>query len=425
MKDLPARFLSPKTIPMKTKKFRKILLFSFLGILFSFGACKKDTKEPPLSDELLQGTTYWECNLVKAGPDTVNYFYFFTLVRTGNQVEGEVAVRDSNMLATGVISGTVDHDSLFLTADFQKNGLDFTFRGLLYIETSQAVMGGSVHTEWLPATGNDEETLVVVPSENFHCPDVFPDNPYVFRKVSSSEHPGDSAVIFIHGMTGDLTHWDAVISRLTPAFKKRHDVYVFQYNWKDSIRINGRVLFDSVQAAGLTNPVIVAHSMGGLVARAYIARGGNVATLVALGTPHLGSPLATLTKLLCFINFPGPKDMAPESPFITSLLANPNDVQSRGRYVVFAGQMKGSFKFVKGRLRWVWAEDYYDIMDKVGYDAFVLFGSPSNDGLVPLSSGLFEGYPVKERKPVLEWVDHKNLRNPAVSVAVMEYINNL
>ncbi|MEI6172381.1 MAG: alpha/beta hydrolase [Bacteroidota bacterium] len=410
---------------MKAPHMHKLIGLLTLGIVISLSSCKKDNTASSHSESALQGTTFWECELLKVNPDTTMHFYLITLSLDGKQLTGEVVVRDSAEQEPGIITGVIEQDSVIFTADFGNNILDFTFRGVVVDDADRHILEGSVKPVLPQAGGNDGQIIVVSSSLDFRCPDVFPDNPSVFRKVSSSEHPNDSAVIFIHGMTGDLTHWNKVIEQLTADFKKRHDVYVYQYNWKDSIMKNGRILLDSVQAAGLTNPIIVAHSMGGLVARAYIAKGGPVATLVALGTPHLGSPLATLTKLLCFINFPGPKDMAPESVCIKSLLASTNDAQNRNRYVVFAGQMKGSFKIVNRRLKWVWAEDYYDIMDKVGFDAFVLFKSPPNDGLVPLSSGLFEGYPVKERKPILEWVDHKNLRNPVVSTEVMNYINAL
>ena len=125
------------------------------------------------------------------------------------------------------------------------------------------------------------------------------------------------------------------------------------------------------------------------------------------------------------MNYPGSQDLRPDGGFIQNLLLNTNDIQNRGKYVLFGGQMKGKFKIVNWKLKWVWSEDYYDMVDKVGYDAFVLFGSPPNDGLVPITSGFFEGYNVLERKPLLEWVDHKNLRNPAISTEVQIYINNL
>ena len=51
-----------------------------------------------------------------------------------------------------------------------------------------------------------------------------------------------------------------------------------------------------VAATGQPRVVLVGHSMGGLVARAYMARHGNrrVARLVTLGSPHHGSVLAHL-----------------------------------------------------------------------------------------------------------------------------------
>jgi triacylglycerol lipase len=49
-------------------------------------------------------------------------------------------------------------------------------------------------------------------------------------------------------------------------------------------------------AAGTDRLILVGHSMGGLVARAYLRRHGNakVAKLVTLGSPHHGSRLAVL-----------------------------------------------------------------------------------------------------------------------------------
>jgi pimeloyl-ACP methyl ester carboxylesterase len=178
-------------------------------------------------------------------------------------------------------------------------------------------------------------------------------------------------------------------------------------------------------AAGINHPILVAHSMGGLVARAYVAKGGEIAKLVTLGTPHLGSPLAKLADIICFMNYPGSQDIKPDGGFIQGMLTNANDIQNRGKYVLFVGQMKGKFKIIKLKLKWVWEEDYYETIDKVGYYAFYMFSKPPNDGLVPIPSGYFEGYNVLERKPLLEWVDHRNLRNPEIATEVMDYINGL
>ncbi len=76
---------------------------------------------------------------------------------------------------------------------------------------------------------------------------------------------------------------------------------------------------DAVLAeSGAERVLLVGHSMGGLVARAYLQRFGpaRVARLVTLGTPHQGSRLA-------FIGFgANARQMRPGSPWLQAL-ANP------------------------------------------------------------------------------------------------------
>jgi predicted alpha/beta hydrolase family esterase len=69
------------------------------------------------------------------------------------------------------------------------------------------------------------------------------------------------------------------------------------------------------KATGAERLVLVSHSMGGLVARAYLRRygGARVARLITLGTPHHGSVLAYM--------FPG-RDLAqmhPGNPWLAEL----------------------------------------------------------------------------------------------------------
>ncbi len=70
------------------------------------------------------------------------------------------------------------------------------------------------------------------------------------------------------------------------------------------------------RASGRPRVVLVAHSMGGLVCRAYLQRNGaagHVARLVTLGTPHAGTVLARL--------LPGPnlRQMRPRSGWLMAL----------------------------------------------------------------------------------------------------------
>jgi len=75
------------------------------------------------------------------------------------------------------------------------------------------------------------------------------------------------------------------------------------------------------QEENLEEVNIVAHSMGGLVARWYIEEldgGKNVNKLITLGTPHRGTEMAKLTFWTA-----GAKSMIPKNEFIKELNSSP------------------------------------------------------------------------------------------------------
>jgi pimeloyl-ACP methyl ester carboxylesterase len=82
-------------------------------------------------------------------------------------------------------------------------------------------------------------------------------------------------------------------------------LYVVPYDWRKSNVLSANVLADTIDKAVLEHKgdltvSIIAHSMGGLVARYYLESGefskregiGRVRQLITLGTPHRGAPLA-------------------------------------------------------------------------------------------------------------------------------------
>lgn len=78
-------------------------------------------------------------------------------------------------------------------------------------------------------------------------------------------------------------------------------------------------------ATGQPRVALVAHSMGGLVARAYAARHGpgRVACLVTLGTPHQGSALARLGAGR------NAREMRPASAFLVGLSRADGAIRAR------------------------------------------------------------------------------------------------
>lgn len=106
-------------------------------------------------------------------------------------------------------------------------------------------------------------------------------------------------VLLVHGLDEPGGIWD----QLAPALADRgHTVARFDYP-NDQAAANSATLLlvtlDGLTRADVTHADIVAHSMGGLVARDALTRPGRpdassitVPTLICLGTPHAGSPWA-------------------------------------------------------------------------------------------------------------------------------------
>ncbi|GAB4334325.1 MAG: hypothetical protein Kow0089_03470 [Desulfobulbaceae bacterium] len=136
---------------------------------------------------------------------------------------------------------------------------------------------------------------------------------------------------------------------------------------------------------GLRTPFsIIAHSMGGLVARRYIAEHpGEVADLVTLGTPHHGSPLAESFQWMGFFlsATEAIEDLKPENMerFNTAYPVAKAPLAEGGRIYTIRGVPEGSDCFGwSGELLFGW-----QVLAKA-YDT-------GNDGLVPEDSALIEG----------------------------------
>jgi triacylglycerol esterase/lipase EstA (alpha/beta hydrolase family) len=131
---------------------------------------------------------------------------------------------------------------------------------------------------------------------------------------------GKRPVVLVHGVLVN----DGVWLRLR-RFLLRHGVAVYTLNYGpplEGIEWFARQLHARIEkiraATGSERVVLVAQSMGGLVARAYLRRFGSarVALLITIGTPHHGSMLA--------YSFPGTclAQMHPGNPWLVELNRN-------------------------------------------------------------------------------------------------------
>ncbi|MFA5776891.1 MAG: hypothetical protein WC906_00365 [Parcubacteria group bacterium] len=95
-----------------------------------------------------------------------------------------------------------------------------------------------------------------------------------------------------------LHTYDNLINSLDQnGYQKNINLFEFPYEWRDSNVITAGLLKQKIQdvknSTGVSKVDLVAHSMGGLIARYYIEGDDyqdDVDQLITLGTPHRGSP---------------------------------------------------------------------------------------------------------------------------------------
>ncbi len=406
------------------------LLIAIVAVIFS--GCKKKTDDPVVSGNVGGNYELIVKGQTAGAPDT---YYMITLIQTGTAVTGVVSV--NNSATEGVLSGSVNGGILSVSGNFGLKSTSFSYTGSFDPLTKPSVINGTLTSEGVTIQAALQATLGSSLGSNW-C-NQLATNKYIFQKYHSATNPTGPPVIFIHGMGANNGCWTGtsglgktynLVDTLSDAFKAKHDIWLFQYNWKDSIIINGRALKDSVERYGLVNPILVGHSMGGLVSRGYIASGGKITQLVTLGTPHLGTELVELIDipLVCMMDFPGPRNMMIPRPgnYIQYILDSPLDIANRSKYYAIAGQIKGEFITVLNVPVWFFVNNWYSTIDKVGYFLFKgLYPFPENDGLVPVKSGLFDKGEVNNPLKIQQWIDHFNLICPVHAPEIVNYINTI
>jgi pimeloyl-ACP methyl ester carboxylesterase len=147
-----------------------------------------------------------------------------------------------------------------------------------------------------------------------------------------------SVIVFVHGILGDsASTWKNDNGAFWPDLLKSDptfdgsDIYVFDYPSRfrganftiDQITDNARLVFESDDIPAHSEIIFIAHSMGGLVVRAYLLKYREVAAktkfILFLSTPTTGSDLVNLASL--FSTNPSLFDMKPMDTGATYLAA--------------------------------------------------------------------------------------------------------
>lgn len=120
--------------------------------------------------------------------------------------------------------------------------------------------------------------------------------PFLAFKQRIAGNPSGLPVLFIHGYGCNSGYWHAM-SKLLANANISHgavDLEPVFGGIDDFVPIVDRAVEALCKTTRQDKIIIVAHSMGGLVSRAYLrARGGTrIAKVITLGTPHHGTGLA-------------------------------------------------------------------------------------------------------------------------------------
>ena len=365
------------------------------------------------------------------GKDKPEPIFFVHVNQIGEKVFGVLSRVDSYGFSEGPITGEQKEKDLTFTVKFHNEKL--TFQGL-WVDDQRAWIG-----KWTSDKGQSGETLfepqktVTNQSKGF----------WTQKNQLNFKGGSGKPVIFIHGMNSDGSRWNKLLDQLKKiGFYDNHQVWVFQYNWAESIDINGQDLYKKITERGIQNPIIVAHSMGGLVSRSYIAHGGNIDKLVTFGTPHYGTALADIgARLLGSNNFsswiqnslmPGVADMKDTSSFINDLTSNQKDQENRKKYIVVASVMGSQPVNITlcqegncfSKVVWKWnREDYTDLVSIVCYRMI----PGENDGYVPKDSALFQGSGVSAKDQIVlrDPLEHTQMTDPEKSTEIMSILLNL
>jgi pimeloyl-ACP methyl ester carboxylesterase len=256
-------------------------------------------------------------------------------------------------------------------------------------------------------------------------------------KEYSSEDSGKIPIILIHGIQlpkgrcdefvdfeslnlsdGDRKNtFDYLVEKLTSNINIDFDYkfYTYKYPSNTHIKEASDGLWNLIEDKNIKNPVLLAHSMGGLVARKMLIDQGEdmVKALITLGTPHKGTPL--VKKLLNPIEFLEncPSDKAPigcaaadiakllqaksvpDTPGLRALkedsriVSELKDEQGSSDKIFTLGGSLGSFSAItdlgnvieSGTLK-------YQATYELGYFLMKIINGNETDGMVPLKSAL-------------------------------------
>lgn len=155
---------------------------------------------------------------------------------------------------------------------------------------------------------------------------------YFLEPYSTKKIP----VLFVYGIGGSPQDWRTILEKMD---RKKYQPWFYQYPSGFHLDKSANALASSLillkQRYGFERMDVVAHSMGGLVARGAIQRAANlaqtnfVAHFISISTPWDGHEAAKLG--VKYMDYPVPswRDMVPGSAYLKKILSKPLPVGTR------------------------------------------------------------------------------------------------
>ncbi|ANQ83145.1 hypothetical protein dqs_0062 [Azoarcus olearius] len=140
--------------------------------------------------------------------------------------------------------------------------------------------------------------------------------------------PARIPVLFVHGAAGSAQDWRYFYEHLD---RSRYQAWIFQYPSGAAVDSMAYLLYWKLFNLQLRHRFerlhIVAHSMGGLVARSFLINHGSqvrgLGLFISISTPWAGEPTAALGVKHAPAVVPSWHDMAPGGSFMRALFARP------------------------------------------------------------------------------------------------------
>lgn len=408
-------------------KLRKLRLSAVIfAAILAFSAC--NNSDDPIIEFNADINGEWEGYLLMDGSEverSAETSYILNINQDINDLTATLSIPSEFGIGSPItLLGTLDNDTT-LSLSGSIDGQEIEMYGIIEDEYSLQVAITGIESETQLVSLSKEIPSLLGTSLN---------NTYKLELELGTAGVGRS-IILVHGMDDNSDSWHDMLNYFDDHnIGDTYNVWTFEYKWMLHIADNGQKMYEMIADKMFDEineyPIIVAHSMGGLVARSYISLDSDSRyhyRLVTLGTPHLGSGLASLTRIFDWADVTGVTDLAPGSGFLDDLNSNSSEKEQHSTYWLLNGKV-GTYFHCYGEVlghcvipgyKWHYPKPPANI--KAGHAAL----SKPNDGMVPQSSSRFYGDDDVHHVDSFEWVDHISLnKNSRVCEWVTDFIKD-